>query len=267
MTESNVTRTHSSSCDLAGTVPHGFVTVSIQTYYSIQHVQAAALFTRNIRSLESNLKGAPWSEEDRVAGLAYVAAALFSAVAFLEALASELYADAMVPHAGHLKHLSAGAIAAVAAAAENKQLQRSPITAKFDALLLAAGRDRLDKGATICQDVELVIDLRNELTHYKAAFFDMGTTGMNRMGAFVDGKLKRAISRKFLPRDDSTSQANSWMGAGCCQWATKAVVAYAEAVSSALGMRPLHDHVRKALSLEENSGDVSGDLSSLTLDK
>jgi len=250
MIRSTVSHTHSSSSELADPAPRAFMSVASQTYYSIQHVRAAALFTRNIRRLESNLQGAVWSEEDRVAGLAYVAAALFSAVAFLEALANELYADAVMPDAGHLKHLNPEAAVAVAVAAADSQIQRSPVTAKFDALLVAAGRKKLDKGTRICQDVELVIDLRNELTHYKAAFFDMGTVGMAREGAFVNGKLKRAIFKKFSPRDDTTSQADSWMGAGCCQWATKAVMAYAEAVSSVLGIRPLHDHVREALKLE-----------------
>ncbi len=224
--------------------------VSVQTYYSIQHVRAAAFFAREMRALETRLHGTVWREADNVAGLGYVAATLFSAVGFLEALVNEIYADSLTQDGHHLKHLGPEALKRVAAGAVDRDIQRSPVTDKFKDLLLAAGKKPLLKGSRVSQDAQLVIDLRNELTHYKAAFFDMGSPGMNRKGAFVDGKLKRAIQTKFAPRDGSTNQANSWMGAGCASWSVGAVISYAEATSAALDMRPLHAHVREALIID-----------------
>lgn len=72
--------------------------IGLQTYYSIQHVQAAAYLTRQAAKVEADL--ADDTVPEAVALKAYVASALFSSVAFLEALANEIYADAIRPEGG-----------------------------------------------------------------------------------------------------------------------------------------------------------------------
>ena len=73
--------------------------IGLQTYYSIQHVQAAAYLTRRAASIEADLTGD--TAPEIVALKAYVSSALFSCVAFLEALVNEIYADAIRPEGGH----------------------------------------------------------------------------------------------------------------------------------------------------------------------
>jgi hypothetical protein len=78
------------------------VGLSLQTYFSIQHVQAAAYLARRASRLER--AGAPTLRPPQidVAIRGYASSTLFTAVAFLEALANELYADAAKPDGGHL---------------------------------------------------------------------------------------------------------------------------------------------------------------------
>ena len=72
--------------------------IGLQTYYSIQHVQAAAYMARQAARVEADLTGD--TAPEAVALKAYVSSALFSSVAFLEALVNEIYADAIRPDGG-----------------------------------------------------------------------------------------------------------------------------------------------------------------------
>jgi hypothetical protein len=61
-------------------------------YYSQQHIQSAALFTRQSYQIESDYNGTPLNElivEHR----SYVTGAIFAAVSFLESTINELFSD------------------------------------------------------------------------------------------------------------------------------------------------------------------------------
>ena len=63
-------------------------------YFSVDHIQTAALFTRQAKAIEvANLN----TIEFRTDHMGYVIGAIFSSVAFLEAAINELYADASDP--------------------------------------------------------------------------------------------------------------------------------------------------------------------------
>ena len=224
--------------------------ISLQTYFSVQHVQAAAYFSRRASRLERRMSSGSTSDVLRVASSGYVSTTLFTSVAFLEALANELYADAERPDGGHLKVLDPRARRLVAEIGSVDSVEKSPVMSKFDLLLRAAGREPLDKGSSPSQDVATMIRLRNELVHYKAAWFDVGTEGHVRPGNLMDSRLNQQIREKFNYRAGSTGglEADSWMGCGCTQWAVVSTIAYADAIFSRLGVSPIYDHVRQFLS-------------------
>lgn len=220
--------------------------IGMKTYYSIQHVQAAAYLTRQAERIESNLTND--TEADAVALKAYVSSALFSSVAFLEALANEIYADAIQPDGGHLSQLDERSRKMIASLGETDSIQKSPILAKYDLILKAAGMSALSRDREPYQAVAIIIRLRNEIVHYKASFFDVGSDEMVRAGSFHTSKLPNLIKGKFAPRKSARGiSGDSWLGHGLAEWSVTSAIAYADAIFSALNINPYFDHVRSNL--------------------
>ncbi len=220
--------------------------IGLQTYYSIQHVQAAAYLTRQAAKLEAGL--ASDSAPETVALKAYVASALFSSVAFLEALANEMYADAIRPEGGHLSALDERDRSMIAGLGATDSVQKASVLSKYDLILRAAGKLPPSSDCDPYQATATVIRLRNEIVHYKASFFDVGTEGMVRAGSFNTGKLPQQIKGKFDPRRGAQGlSGDAWLGHGLAQWSVNTTVAYADAIFSILGVTPYYDHVRTKL--------------------
>lgn len=218
----------------------------LQTYYSIQHVQAAAYMTRQAARIEAELTQETAAEA--VALKAYVSSVLFSSVAFLEALVNEMYADATRPEGGHLSALKERDRSMIAALGETDSVQKASTLSKYDLLLRAVGKSPLPSDCDPRQAISTVIRLRNEIVHYKASFFDVGTEGMVRAGSFHRSNLPRQIRGKFeLRRGAEGLSGDAWLGHGLAQWSVESVIAYADASFSALGVKPYYDHVRSNL--------------------
>ena len=227
----------------------------LQTYYSIQHVQAAAYLTRRAAKIEETL--ADETSPEAVALKAYVSSALFSSVAFLEALANEIFADAIRPEGGHLSVLNERDRSMIACLGETDSVQKAPVLSKYDLLLRAAGKSPLPTDRDPHQATSTIIRLRNEIVHYKASFFDVGTEDMVRAGGFHRGNLPKQIKGKFEPRKSASGiSGDSWLGHGLAQWAVSSTVTYADAVFSALGVRPYYDHVRSELRTNTPASDA-----------
>ena len=222
--------------------------IGIKTYYSIQHAQAAAYFARQASSIESNPDDE--TEQARVALHAYVASTLFSSVAFLEALANELYADAAQPDGGHLSALPERDRALIAELGATETIQKAPVLSKFDLLLRGAGKAALPKDRAPYQVTATLIRLRNEIVHYKASFFDIGSEGMVRPGNFNDSNLSEQVRNLFPHRIKPRGwAADNWMSSGCARWAVTTAVTHADAVFHAMSIDPYYNHVRASLDL------------------
>ena len=229
--------------------------IGLQTYYSIQHVQAAAYLTRQAARAEADLTAE--TAPEAVALKAYVSSALFSSVAFLEALANEIYADAIRPEGGHLSALDERDRSMIAELGETDSVQKASILSKYDIILRAAGKSPLPSDCDPHQATATIIRLRNEIVHYKASFFDVGTEGMVRAGSFHTSRLPQQIKGKFEPRKNAQGiSGDAWLGHGLAQWSVKTTVAYADAIFSTLGVRPYYDHVRNKLGTTDDAGDA-----------
>ncbi|MET4728017.1 hypothetical protein ABIE09_001824 [Lysobacter enzymogenes] len=217
-----------------------FVGMGLRTYFSLQHLQAAAYFSSQAKELEAR----QLEEIPKFQVVGYATASLLSSAAFLEALANELFADAQEEGGGHLGALDGAARGMIATYGTFSSVQRASAKGKFDVMLQAAGKSPVS-GSTIDESVKLLFDLRNELVHYKAAFFDEGTDGYVRQGAFVDHKLSRQIGGRFHPRAGNTAGgADGWLGAGCAHWGVKSALEFADEVFERLGVEPIYGHVR-----------------------
>ncbi len=222
--------------------------IALRSYYSIQHAQSAAYFSRKSTMLEESLPDEQCQEAVALKG--YVSATLFSSVAFLEALSNELLADAALDGGGHLARLDERSRMLIAELGETESVQKAPLLSKFALILRAAGKDDIEKGCSPGSDTATLIKLRNEIVHYKASFFDVGTEGMIRAGSFHTSKLPQQIRGLFPHRRSTTGalSSDSWMGCGCAQWAVLSAVSYADTVFGHLGVDPYYNHVRLALS-------------------
>src|ERR1051326_6202629 len=78
--------------------------IRTRTYYSLQHIQSAALFTRQCYQIESNFDGT-FSNDLAADHRSYVTGAIFAAVSFLEATINELFADTAEHPDGDLANL------------------------------------------------------------------------------------------------------------------------------------------------------------------
>ena len=222
------------------------VSISMQTFYSIQHIQAAAYMARRSGVVENALTDAVAPES--VMLKAYVCSALFSSVAFLEALANEIIAEAGEPGGGMLSSINEEHRQAIASLAGDPAQEKIPVLEKFRQILRAAGREPFSKGVNPCQKVSTLISLRNELVHYKAALFDVSSNGKERPGNFRQSSLSDRIKHKFTRRKHSGGLCGDyWVGYGCAQWAVGTVVEFADEVFKKLEVTPFFDHVRNEL--------------------
>ena len=221
--------------------------MGLYTYFSIQHIQSAAFLARQAFALEQEQTASYDGDRDGDI-MACACGSLFSSIAFLEALVNELFADAAKPDGGHLGSLPAPTRELIAELGATESVERAPALRKFAILLRAAGLPPPPLGAKPAQDLQIGLDLRNNLTHYKAYWLDMGTSNMVRPGSFMASPLASRLKGKFPYRPGVAGpSSDQWLGHGCAEWVCHTAIQYADRVSETLGIVPLYDHVRPRL--------------------
>lgn len=220
---------------------------SSRTYFSIQHIQSAALFSRQAAAIE-----AEWVKTGDInlcsPLLAYTSGAVFSATAFLESLINELFADAVENHEGHVKGLDEVTIADFAEFWKLGIPRRAsyPIHQKYQVALTVARRPLFDAGTAPYQDAAILVQLRNNLIHYEPAWVLEIDTGAPE--AVTTPQLARKLEGKFAPSPLPLSSATKLFGHGCSEWSVLLSVAFADEFFKRMGLLPPYDHVRGALS-------------------
>lgn len=223
----------------------------LQTYFSIQHALSASRFARAAREQQLELTQTK-SSELRQKVIANTTAAVFSATAFLEATANEIFAEAERPDHGMLKDISQEVNLAIAQLGQVDAVDRASIQDKLDIILLVAGRSRIDRAKRPGQDVATLIQIRNGLMHYRGTWLDWGTSGMARARNLFDSNLWKRMTEKFDVDDPSMGGGSSgWINAACARWAVESAIAYSDEFFSNLGVTSFVDHVRQELRVED----------------
>lgn len=223
------------------------VGIGLYTYFSIQHIQSAAFLARQAFALERE-QGTVF-DGDRDSDIqACACGSVFSSIAFLEALVNELFADAAKSDGGHLRTLPTPVRELIAELGATESVERASALRKFAILLRAAGKPAPPLGANPTQDLQVGVELRNHLTHYKAHWLDMGTPGMVRPGNLMASNLASRFKDKFAYRPGVAGpSSDQWLGHGCAEWVCRTAIQYVDLVSETLGIVSLHDHVRSRL--------------------
>jgi hypothetical protein len=224
---------------------------ALRFYFSIQHIQSAALFARLAAKIEKAYSGV-FSDELIAEHRGYVTATIFAAVSFLEATINELFADAQEPDHGQLKGLDP-AVVSLMADMWKRQIPRTAryrVLEKFDIALVLARKEPFNPGVPPYQDVLLLVRLRNSLVHYEPEWMPAGLNPMYDNEA--DKDLAKGLRGRFptspLMSEGSPFYPNRCLSHGCAKWAVESSITFADSFFVKLGLKPTYDHVRARLS-------------------
>ena len=145
-------------------VTNAVAKVSMRTYFSSHHFWAAKHFARLAHDAESAHNGPPRFD---VQHRAYVTDAVFSAVAFLEAAINEVFDDVADAHSGYVDPLSLECRRQMMGLWD-ESVERRSFLEKCQLALLCAQSTVFERGKQPYQDADLLIKLRDRLTHARA---------------------------------------------------------------------------------------------------
>jgi len=216
-------------------------------YFSIQHIQSAALFARQSAAVETDWNKTGDTNQLYSSLVAYAIGAVFNATAFLEALINELLADSVENHEGHVKGLDAETLALLAEMWKLGIPRRAgyPTLMKFQVALSLARKPSFDLGLSPFQAANTLVQLRNDLIHYEPAW--VVETDTSAPETVSTPQLVRNLEGKFAPSPMPLSSFLKVLGHGCAQWSVRSSLAFADDFFTRMGLPAPYEHVRDTL--------------------
>lgn len=213
-------------------------TATQRAYFSVQAIQAATRSAARAEELERAHTG-EWGDPQVGEHLQAVTSAVIYSAIFLEALVSEWFTDAAErdpgPGGGRLQGLEARSIELMKGwwdATEGRGV--SPLE-RHQMALLFAGRPQMDKGSQPYQSAKALLELRNEVIHFRPHTITMGP----------DGKLVAKLRQYIEPNQMLPEPELYWpyglLSASCAGWATDSALAFAREICERLGLEPYFD--------------------------
>jgi hypothetical protein len=206
-------------------------TASLKTHFNVQHMVAAALFARKVREIEAthdHQKGLV-SGETYYAHRGYVAGAVFSAVASLEATINELFIDAQ--HGDPYIRKGADPEFAPLLAERWKEVERWSTLRKYQLALNLAKKQEFNRDSSPYEEVDSLIDVRNALVHYKSEW----DTDQKEHRKLEDRLKSRFVPNPFAGSNDAFFPKKC-LGHGCAEWAVKSGEAFINEFFDRLGL-------------------------------
>lgn len=229
---------------LAGSVEAvGQLRLAMRSYFSTNFLWTALHLDRLVGELEGADGRRPRFD---MAHRSYAVSSVIASAAFLEAVASELFQDAIDGHGltdtGYLASLAPDAVTAMATlwreTAGGRDLE--PVE-KWQRLLECSGPARLDAGAPPVQDAALLVRLRNALVHFKP----------ETIAADEAHLLERQLKGKFRDNQLMAGAGNPWwpshgLGQGCTSWAVHAARQLSDSVLDTIGVTANYTRIEAA---------------------
>jgi hypothetical protein len=245
----------------------GYPIIGYPIYFSVIHIETAALFTRQAKAIEvacSNTPGIQLASDIRGDYQGYVIGAIFSSVAFLEAAINELFADPSDPMFSKISSRSKyGRLRlprdTVRLMAEMWQhgiprTARYSILEKYAIALSLARKEPMEKGTSPWQPTELLIRLRNTLMHAEPTTEPQWPPeNPGRKSALEGHRLGKALTGCFPLNPLVTGGPyfpDKILGHGCATWAVKTSTAFAAAFAQRLGIELPYKRLGKKLVTE-----------------
>jgi len=193
-------------------------TATTRVNLAVQHLLAAASFSREVGLLEKQHTGEQfagfWEDIFHQA-----IACVLTTVASLEAYANELFFDREKTFPEYSPELLHNLWTTYEA---------KSIVEKFEFALLLRKKPPLERGARPFQDVKVLVELRNALTHFKPEWANEANEH-KKLSAKLAGKVEGS---PFLTAD-TLLFPRKWASHSCTTWAIKSTIAFAEAFEAA----------------------------------
>jgi hypothetical protein len=197
------------------------INATMRVNLAVQHLLAAARFSRDVGRLESEHKGQQFGEFwESIFHPAM--ACILTTVASLEAYANELFSDRNTVFPEYSPELIHNLW---------ETYEQKPILEKFQFALLLLRKPTMDRGAGSCQDIKVLIGLRNALTHFKPEWMNEADEH-----AKISAKLASKIEgSSFLPTSELLFPRR-WAGHSCTSWAVNSAIAFAKDFERSAGL-------------------------------
>lgn len=210
-------------------------TLRTRTNFSVLHMFSAVSFSKQVNLIEEQNKGAVFGAfyEDV---FSYSTACIFSVVASLESYINEIYIDGGI----NFPDIRAEVMEEVW-----KNTDKKPILEKYDFALLLKKKSLLIKGDGLYQNVNLVINLRNTLIHFKPEW-DGQQSEHCKISAKLQGKFGKSPfmeNESFLPK--------AWASYECTNWAVKSCIDFIYDFENRFGVESCFDKFRNRLTVSK----------------
>lgn len=194
----------------------GQMTAKSRVNLSYQHMQEAIHLSMLSKDCEAANKGKTFSDGEFFNHhRAYVVSSIMTSVASIEARINEFYLDATDGLLGSIIDDSQqGLLAELWKPLDEK---RVPILQKYQIALTALNKCKFDTSKGPCQDVKLLIDLRNMLVHFKPEW-DNDQKQHRKIEEKLRGKFEL---NPFWAKENSVFFPFKCLGHGCANWAVR----------------------------------------------
>jgi hypothetical protein len=229
--------------------------ISTGRSYSLSHIQHAALFSRNSGSIEDefgkDLSGLKFHNDNE----AFVTAAIFSTVAFLECTMNEFFSDIADGSNTEFSKLYGDEIKEQINRLWNMDIPRTasyPILKKYQIALTLCKIELFNSGDSIYQMVDLLIKLRNYLIHAEPEKITLFTVGDIESHKALYPKLSEGLKGKFptnklLENTSSPFFPDKCLGHGCAEWGIKSSLKFTDEFFARIGIDPPYKSMENSL--------------------
>jgi hypothetical protein len=177
--------------------------------YAFHHFNSAKYFCARLAEIESTV--ATVDINFTIMHQAYASSVVLSAVAFLEASINAFMPDA---DTNKIPVDSVDSAAGRALASMWQFVEKKPVLDKFQIALLVARRQMFDPGSPPCQDVALLVNLRNALVHFKPEWDDELRDHLR-----IEKQLRGKFPLNPFATDLEPFFPKRCLGLGCANWA------------------------------------------------
>jgi hypothetical protein len=184
---------------------------------------------------------------------AYTIGTVTSGVAFLEAAVNEIYKDAVDEHQSDIQTLGTDGVRILRIIWELTEDRNKfvGILDKYQFALKYLGHEPIETGRALFENAKLVIELRNQLVHFKPE------TGWGGQHSTFEDRLAKKIGGKKYPTSKLFEGSGNpffpdhCLGYGCCAWTIDSVKGFADEFFRRIGVKPNYQVVLPKL-IEES---------------
>jgi len=209
--------------------------------FTYNFLVSAATMTRLAGDIDS--KGKNTTETERFQHKAFVAGSIMQSVAALETDVWSILNHGLGHHLGSdgLDKESKQMLNIVA-----ETIERESLLKKLNLILQLTRRKSLDFGVQPVQDLDMVISLRNEITHFKSLW----TNELDRRKLFKALEDKDSTPPSYSPEGRQNFFPHICLTHGRAKWALETVISFFDSYYKELGIKsPLDGHDRNEITI------------------